>query len=463
MRIPALSRIVLATALAGLLAACGAPTVPPVTIASIAAGDAQFSTLVAALTKAELVDTFADADAGPFTVFAPTNAGFTQFLADAGLTAEELLDSPNLGDILKYHVLDGEFLAADVIAAAPFAAQTLLAGESIDVAVVNDGVLLDCRVNVVTTDIVASNGVIHVVDYVLDPNAADLTIAEIAACNDAFSTLVAALTKAELVDTFADADAGPFTVFAPTNAAFTQFLTDEGLTAAQLLASPDLVDILQYHVVPGALSAADVIAAAPGTVPTLLTDRSLEVGVVGDTVILNCRVDVVMTDIVASNGVIHVVDYVLDPNAGNLTIAEGVTCYEDFSHLAAALEAAGLLETFADPKAGPFMVFAPTNDAIEQYLSLKEDFGLDDFLAQDPELIAAFLSYHVSLDIRDEADLLAVGGLVKSLLGPDIVIGEANDLVVLNPLSPFVAKVIQADIWAANGLIHVIDMAIEAP
>ena len=109
------------------------------------------------------------------------------------------------------------------------------------------------------------------------------------------------------------------------------------------------------------------------------------------------------------------------------------------------------------------MVFAPTNDAIELYLSFKEDFGLEDFLAQEPELIAAFLQYHVSLDIRSEADLLAVGGFVESLLGPNIVIGEDGGAVVLNPGSFFAATVVQADISAANGVIHVIDIAIEAP
>jgi transforming growth factor-beta-induced protein len=315
MNIRSLLRIVPALVAAAVLAACTPPTqVPsPGTIAEIAAADADFSTLVAALTEAGLVDTLAGP--GPFTVFAPTNAAFAEFLDDADLTAQELLASPALGDILRYHVVPGTFLAADVIDAAPFDAPTLLEGETIDVAVVEGGVVLNGTVNVVATDIVASNGVIHVIDYVLTPAEEEVlpTIAEIAAGDENFSILVAALAEADLVATFADPEAGPFTVFAPTNAAFEALLELLETDIEGLLARQDLGDILAYHVVPGAVLAADVVAAAPFDADTLLTGATIAVAVEGDGVVLNGAINVIATDIAASNGVIHVIDGVLLP------------------------------------------------------------------------------------------------------------------------------------------------------
>ena len=179
--------------------------------------------------------------------------------------------------------------------------------------------MLNETVAVVTTDIQASNGIIHVVDAVLLPPSLSeaaaeemvgetMSIAEIAAGNEQFSTLVTALDAAGLVDTFAGE--GEFTVFAPTNDAFAML---EAGTVESLLEDPSgaLTDILAYHVVEGALYAEDVVGL--DAAPTLLgKDIAITVSEDGE-VFLNETVQVVVTDIEAANGVIHVIDGVLLP------------------------------------------------------------------------------------------------------------------------------------------------------
>ncbi len=135
------------------------------TIVDIAAGNDDFSILVQAVQAAGLVDTLSGD--GPFTVFAPTDAAFEAALADLGLTAEELLASEDLGSILTYHVVPGAVMAADVVGLDGQQVETVN-GESVTITVDGDTVMVD-GANVVTTDIEASNGVIHVIDAVILP------------------------------------------------------------------------------------------------------------------------------------------------------------------------------------------------------------------------------------------------------------------------------------------------------
>ncbi len=138
--------------------------------------------------------------------------------------------------------------------------------------------------------------------------AATGTIVDVAASNPDFSILVAAVTKAGLAETLSGA--GPFTVFAPTNAAFEKTLKDAGLTQDQLLASPDLAKILTYHVLPAKVMAADITGPSkPATVEGSTVDVTLEGGMVkvGPTAV------VAQADVAASNGVIHAIDSVLLP------------------------------------------------------------------------------------------------------------------------------------------------------
>ena len=134
-------------------------------IVDIAAGNEDFSTLVAAVQAAGLVETLKGD--GPFTVFAPTNAAFEQALADLGLTAEELLASPDLSGILTYHVVAGKIMAADAIAADGTEVATVN-GDTIEVSVVDGNVMID-GATVTTADLEAGNGVVHVIDAVILP------------------------------------------------------------------------------------------------------------------------------------------------------------------------------------------------------------------------------------------------------------------------------------------------------
>jgi len=150
------------------------------TIAEIAVEAGIFQNLVAALTEAELVETFANADAGPFTVFAPTDLAFAALIAfvneayDLELTGlEDLVEAVGIDyvtDVLTYHVVPGVFMAADVVSVASF--NTLYADRVLEVVV--DGAVVSVGndivfANVVDVDIEASNGVIHVIDFVMVP------------------------------------------------------------------------------------------------------------------------------------------------------------------------------------------------------------------------------------------------------------------------------------------------------
>jgi len=135
------------------------------------------------------------------------------------------------------------------------------------------------------------------------------TVVDIAASSDDFSTLVAAVTEAELVETLQGE--GPFTVFAPTNAAFEQALADLDLTAEELLASEDLAGILTYHVVSGKILAEDAIAA-DGTEIATVNGDTIAVSVVDGNVMVD-GATVTTADLVAGNGVVHVIDSVILP------------------------------------------------------------------------------------------------------------------------------------------------------
>ena len=135
------------------------------TIVDVAVANGSFTTLVAAVQEAGLVETLSGE--GPFTVFAPTDEAFEAALADLGITAEELLADPTLGDILTYHVVAGEFLAADVVGLDGTDVETVN-GATVAVSVDGENVMVN-DANVVTTDVMADNGVIHVIDKVLLP------------------------------------------------------------------------------------------------------------------------------------------------------------------------------------------------------------------------------------------------------------------------------------------------------
>ncbi len=280
------------------------------TITEIVVRDDAFSTLEAAVTAAGLAETLNGA--GPFTVFAPTNAAFAALPAG---TLDALLADPmgDLKSILLYHVVGAKVPASEVV---QLNKATTVQGSDVTIEVSGGAVILNGTVKVVQTDVMAENGVIHVIDAVLLPPATEptpeptpplQTIAEIAVGNENFSTLVAALSAAKLVDALKGE--GPFTVFAPTNAAFEALPAG---TVDNLLKDPEgqLKNILLYHVVGAKATAEDVIKL--DKVTTLL-DKDVTIEIKDGKVILNGTVMVTSTDILASNGVIHVIDTILLP------------------------------------------------------------------------------------------------------------------------------------------------------
>jgi len=276
-------------------------------IVEIAVGNEDFSILVAALQKAELVGALQGE--GPFTVFAPTNAAFEKLLASLGITAEDLLNHPQLKEVLLYHVVSGKVLSTDL--SNGMTAPTL-SGENIKVDL-SSGVKINSS-SVTTADVMATNGVIHIIDSVLVPSTFKLnpepevpaTVVDIALSNSDFSILVAALQKADLVGALQGE--GPFTVFAPTNAAFEKLLAALNISASDLLNQPDLAKVLLYHVVSGKVMSTDLsngLEAATLNGEKVKFDLSSGVKV--------NQSGVTAADIEAGNGVIHVIDTVLVP------------------------------------------------------------------------------------------------------------------------------------------------------
>lgn len=158
--------------------------------------------------------------------------------------------------------------------------------------------------------------------------AAEDTIVDIAVADDQFSTLVLALDKAELVDTLKGE--GPFTVFAPTNAAFDALLKELDITADQLLARKDLKDILLYHVVPGKVLSTDL---KDGMMPKTVNGKTVKVDLTNGVKINKSTV--ITADIEASNGIIHVIDTVLLPPADTTKVPNtGIVGIMPFAGLA---------------------------------------------------------------------------------------------------------------------------------
>jgi len=286
------------------------PTVvpAPLDIVDTAVADGRFTTLVAAVQAAGLVDTLKGA--GPFTVFAPTDEAFAKLPAG---TVETLLKPENLEtlkNILLYHVVSGNVMAADVVTLDGKTADTV-AGSAVNISVKDGKVYLNENAQVIITDIVTSNGVIHVIDTVLTPPAKLVDIVDTAVADGRFTTLVAAVQAAGLVDTLKGA--GPFTVFAPTDEAFAKLPAGTVETLLKPENLETLKNTLLYHVVSGKVMAADVVTLDGKMADTAFAGKSIAISVKDGKVYLNKTVQVIITDIETTNGVIHVIDTVLLP------------------------------------------------------------------------------------------------------------------------------------------------------
>lgn len=279
-------------------------------IVELAQNTPELSILVEAVVAAGLVDTLKSA--GPFTVFAPTNAAFAALLTELGVTKEQLLaDRPLLTAVLTYHVLASRVERAQVPAGR---AITTVQGGVFKVEApggqltITDGRNRTSRTT--TTDIQASNGVVHLIDRVLLP--ANRNIVETAQALPQFSILVEAVVAANLQGTLSGT--GPFTVFAPTNDAFAALLAELGTTKEALLANTALLtQVLTYHVLPSRVLRAEI---PTGTAIATVQGQTLQIS--SSLVITDRRgrtSNIVTADVFASNGVVHAIDRVILPAA----------------------------------------------------------------------------------------------------------------------------------------------------
>jgi len=308
-----LTRSSLALSLATVLVACGSETTdagtpPSQNVVQLAQGNPDLSILVEAVVAADLAATLSAP--GPYTVFAPTNAAFAALLTELGVTKAELLaNKPLLTAVLQYHVLGARVAKAQI----PLGkAITPLAGGFFKIDMSGADVIITDGRNrtskIIATDIAASNALVHVVDKVILP--ANKNVVQTAQALPDFSILVEAVVAADLAATLSGP--GPFTVFAPTNAAFAALLTELGVSKADLLANkPLLTAVLTYHVLGARVLKADVV---PGTQPNTVQGENFSISAALAITDKRARSsNIVATDVLTSNGAIHVIDRVILP------------------------------------------------------------------------------------------------------------------------------------------------------
>ena len=287
------------------------------TIVQIAAQEPDLSILVEALMAAD-GDLTTTLSGGNFTVLAPTNDAFAEFLSANGFASLEEVPTDVLSNILLNHVITGEVVSTDLTTAGSgytTTNATNLDGDNLSLYFsTTDGVEFNGLSGVVLADIPATNGIIHVVDAVIGLP----TVVTFATSNPMFETLVAALTREDLTTDYVSvlssvASPSPFTVFAPTNEAFGSLLTEVGMGSLSEIPVDLLTSTLNTHVVASAnVRSGDLTQGmAVSTLGDALT-VSLDAG--PQLIDLNDRVaNIIEVDVQAYNGVVHVIDKVVLP------------------------------------------------------------------------------------------------------------------------------------------------------
>ena len=300
----------------------GALMTPDLDIVQNAVHANNVTTVVAAVKAAGLVDTLESA--GPFTVFAPTNDAFAKLPAGTVDTLVKPENKATLTDILTYHVVAGRYTSADLtdgLVLKTVEGKTLTFHK--DAA---GHITINGKAMVQTADVISRNGVTHVIDTVLSPadgKYADvgvevggalmvrtLDIVDNAVNAGNVTTVVAAVKAAGLVATLKGA--GPFTVFAPDNAAFAKLPAGTVETLVKPENKATLTDILTYHVVAGRYTTNDLY---DGQILTTVEGKTLKIHKVGAQIWINGSAMIETPNVISSNGVTHVIDTVLMPSA----------------------------------------------------------------------------------------------------------------------------------------------------
>ena len=431
---------------------------PAVSVFDAAQDSEEFTTLVAALEATGLDETLDDLTTS-YTVFAPTDDAFA-LLGEETINSL-LADTDTLSSILTYHVIAGRVDAQTAIGLAGSTVETVN-GQNIALSLNGENLLVNTS-TVTMTDIVTDNGIIHVIDAVLTPKTVPETaptnnIIETAQQAGNFSTLLAALDAASLTSALAD-ESSEFTVFAPTDAAF-EAIGSNFLNT--LLANPTvLADILKQHVLVGSVDSVTAMSLNGQSAETLL-GNTLQVAINAETNMLSFGgANIVVKDIMTTNGVIHVIDSVIIsdvtlPQSTN-TIADIASADGNFTTLLAALTATGLDTLVADPD-NTFSVFAPTDAA---FAALGQD-TINALLA-DTDTLRDILLYHVFPDVTvlsDDAVSIANSNSNKIEManGDMAAISYVDSSLFIND-----SAITEANVTASNGVIHVLNKVIMPP
>lgn len=392
-----------------------------------------FTTLLSLVETAGLTTTLKYK--GPFTLFPPTDAAFTALGEEVDLGA--ITSDPELvADILLYHLLSGEVLSTDLEAVQMVPSLT----EEPLYITADEGVTVNGSATVTSADITdASNGVIHVVDSVLLPNALQ-TIPGLVTKNYNLSTLLNLVAARPDVLELLGNESASYTAFAPNNEAFADALSENpGLSDEQIST------ILGYHLLATEVLSTDL--EAEQAVETI-GGENIYVTVADGTVTINNSATVTMADITGSNGTVHVIDGVLLPNAFIPVTGIVYKNYNLSTLLTLVAEREDILNTLSDEES-EFTIFAPTNAAFEAALEANPD--LTD------EQITEILTYHVLTSAVLSSDL-SDGQTVETFQGEDITVSVGEDSVMINN-----ATVITVDLEGMNGVVHLIDSVLLPP
>lgn len=271
--------------------------------------------------------------------------------------------------------------------------------------------------------------------------AGEKDIVDTAVGAGSFNTLAAALKAADLVDALKAK--GPYTVFAPTDAAFAKLPKGTLETLLDPKNKQLLVDILTYHVVSGNVMAKQVVTLSGAKT---LNGQQVDIKVADGKVNVDSA-NVVKSDIACSNGVIHVIDSVILPASDNIPTTASKA--GQFKTLLAAATAAGLVDALSGK--GPLTVFAPTDEA---FAKLPEGTVANLLKPENKDKLVAVLKYHVVAGRVYSSDAVAAGK-AKTLQGQSIMIKVKDGAAMVNN-----AKLLATDIDASNGVIHIIDSVI---
>ena len=397
----------------------------------VISGSPNHTSLKAAIDAANLQSALQDPNA-TLTVFGPDNDAFDDLATALGVTIPDLLANPDLENILLYHVLGFEVQSSAVTNG--LLAQPLNPANTIKMTVTATGDVFANQAQVNGADIPADNGVIHSLNAVILPVE---TVVDVA-LDGGFSTLATAVIEAELLPVLTNPFA-ELTVFAPTNDAFDDAVAALGISINDLLASPDLADILTYHVL-----GVEVLSSAINNgdiVSPVSTTNTLKLTVTAANEVFVNQAQVTAADVAADNGVVHVLDAVVLPVETLVDIA----IENDLTTLVNAVIAGELVPALSDPFT-ELTVFAPNNAAFDN-LAAALDVNVSDLL--ELPLLTDILLYHVVAGTVLSTDLVA--GPVPTLQGEPVTIDLTTGVQVNN------ATVIAADVEADNGVAHVID------